>query len=101
MVEPKNPIVVIKEGKVYPAADCYKLDKPFALKVNLNSLYTRINIPINDGEKPIYFKRKQIKNSLSSKGLKQVLINIKYCIGKISIDGKKTEYWINSEGELL
>lgn len=95
MKEPKNPVTVIKDGKEYPAEYCYKLEAPYFFQT------PKFSVMLSNEDNPIYFKRKQIKNSFGSKGLKQTLLDIKYCIGKINKDNVKKEYWINSKGDII
>jgi len=97
MREPINPIKVVKDKKEYSPNLCYELSKPFYL------ICTQVHLKIEEGEEPIYFKRKQIKNILNLKTgkMESKLHKIKYRIGKKTKDGQEFIYWVNKKGIIM
>jgi hypothetical protein len=95
MKEPNNPVKIIKDSQVIEPETFKDIKPPFIFKTESVELY------INDGDKPNYFKRKKNKGSfnLGTGTIELELIEIKYRIEKIDKDGKKIGYWIDSTGK--
>lgn len=69
--EPINPVMVLKCHKHFAPHKAYSLETPFKITIGKDS------VEIKEGEKPVYFKRKQ----LQIKGANIELTNIKYAVG--------------------
>ena len=97
MKEPKNPIQIIKDLQVIDPKQINDVKLPYTIGSKSVFMY------VQEGEKPIYFKRKTNVAKLNTKtGVMDLeLIAIKYKIGKISKLGREFSLWINANGQKI
>jgi len=95
MKEPINPIKILKDNQELEPHLFERIKPPFVI-------FSRdISLEIEEGDIPIYFKRKKCKGRLNlfTGNTELELESIKYRIGKITKAGIEVSYWISSEGK--